>query len=88
MAFKGNLSDIISINRYYGWYANTGELDMIGYRLRDDIQNWHDIHKKPIMVTEYGADTFAGVHCVNFILNHFITHELLYITIVSRKNVL
>ena len=73
LIFKGNFSDIISINRYYGWYLGTGRLDIIEYQLRFDIQKWHDKYKKPLMVTEYGAENFAGVHCVNFFLNLFLT---------------
>ena len=27
-----------------------------------DLRNWRETHGKPILVTEYGADTVAGLH--------------------------
>lgn len=27
-----------------------------------DLDQWHAIHSQPIMITEYGAGTVAGVH--------------------------
>jgi beta-glucuronidase len=54
--------DVICINRYYGWYIFGGELDMalsvLGQELDAVWNAWH----KPIIVTEFGADTVAGLH--------------------------
>ena len=50
------------LNRYYGWYVNTG--DLAGGR----AWRWRrsstagPSEGKPIIITEYGADTFAGLH--------------------------
>lgn len=66
LIIQANLTDIISVNHYFGWYQATGRLELIAYQLRDDIQNWHNKYKKPIIFTEYGAESFVGVHCVNY----------------------
>ncbi len=30
--------------------------------MTNELSNWHRAKKKPILVTEYGADTVAGLH--------------------------
>jgi beta-glucuronidase len=59
-------ADIILINRYYGWYIQTGQLDTIQHDLMTDVSNWHNLYpSKPMMETEYGADTVAvRVHSI------------------------
>lgn len=59
-----DLFDVISLNRYYGWYVATGDLATAEVMLRNDLQSWVDAFDKPIMMTEYGADTVAGLHSV------------------------
>ncbi|KAK7088745.1 beta-glucuronidase-like [Littorina saxatilis] len=55
--------DVISINRYYGWYTDTGHTEVIQGHLSDDLKSWRNKHHdKPILITEYGADTIAGMH--------------------------
>ena len=55
-------SDVICLNRYFGWYLHTGHLPLIQGELRKDIEAWHREFNKPVMMTEYGADTVAGMH--------------------------
>ena len=31
----------------------------------NDLRHWHSVRRKPIVITEYGADTVAGMHQVN-----------------------
>ena len=50
------------INRYYNWYDNTGEAKMVAYALQYDLEHWHTIQKKPIMISEYGAGSITGLH--------------------------
>ena len=57
-----DLMDFIGINRYYGWYTNTGDLESAEKALEDDLKNWQKKFGKPLLITEYGADTMAGVH--------------------------
>lgn len=54
------LSDVICLNRYYGWYDFGGELSQAEEALREEME-WWDALGKPVMMTEYGADTVAGL---------------------------
>ncbi len=51
------MSDIIFLNRYYAWYINTGRLDIINKQLTFDLKNWHEKYGKPVLLSEYGADS-------------------------------
>lgn len=54
-------ADLIMLNRYYGWYVNTGDLAGAERDFRDEIALWAG-DGKPIIMTEYGADTYPGHH--------------------------
>lgn len=58
---SSKLSDVICINRYYGWYF--GGPDLVGpmQAFRKELDIWEEIGK-PVIITEYGADTVAGMH--------------------------
>jgi beta-glucuronidase len=56
------LSDFISINRYYGWYENPGQIDLGVKRLEEEMDYLADKFKKPILVSEFGTDTMPGFH--------------------------
>jgi beta-glucuronidase len=56
------LADVVMINRYYGWYVEPGDLDAAERGLEAELQAWATTHGKPIIVTEYGADTMSGLH--------------------------
>ncbi|GAB3561548.1 beta-glucuronidase [Amycolatopsis endophytica] len=58
------LADVVMINRYFGWYTQTGDLAAAERELEADLRAWASRHRKPILVTEYGADTVAGLHSV------------------------
>ncbi|MCX7707572.1 MAG: beta-glucuronidase [Anaerolineae bacterium] len=54
--------DVICMNRYWGWYTLGGQLDIARRKLENELdQVWQRFHK-PIIVTEFGADTIAGYH--------------------------
>lgn len=55
------LADILMLNRYYGWYTNTGDLAEAELAWRTELEAWAT-DGKPIIITEYGADTLAGLH--------------------------
>jgi len=59
-----DLFDVVSLNRYYGWYVGAGDLATAELYLHGDIQGWIDRTGKPIMMLEYGADTMPGLHSV------------------------
>lgn len=57
--------DIISFNHYYGWYTYPGRIDMITQEVIKIAKNWHNTFKKPVLMSEYGADTVEGLHIVS-----------------------
>lgn len=58
------LFDVIGINRYYGWYEDTGNLKLAEKHLEDELNEWQRKFGKPLVITEYGADTESGLHSV------------------------
>lgn len=61
-------ADVILINRYYAWYEEPGHLELIHDFLSYDLENWYAKHKKPMMISEYGAGTVIGLHVVRRLL--------------------
>ncbi|KAL2849591.1 glycoside hydrolase superfamily [Aspergillus pseudoustus] len=62
--YISDLSDVLCLNRYYGGYINTGSLEAAEPGLEKDLRSWQSKYDKPIIMTEYGADTLAGLHAV------------------------
>ncbi|PTE44346.1 beta-glucuronidase [Staphylococcus equorum] len=61
-----DLVDVLCLNRYYGWYTQSGDLEAAKEALRAELDGWSEKQPgKPIMFTEYGADTIAGMHAIN-----------------------
>jgi beta-glucuronidase len=54
-------ADVLMLNRYYGWYENTGDLVGAEIAWTEELRGWAT-EGKPIVVTEYGADTLSGNH--------------------------
>lgn len=54
--------DVICVNRYYAWYSDCGHTEVIQKQLEYDMRGWHTTFNKPVIITEYGADTVAGLH--------------------------
>jgi beta-glucuronidase len=59
-----DLFDVVMLNRYYGWYASPGDLASAERALENEISAWVAAYDKPILFTEYGADTYPGLHDV------------------------
>ena len=57
-----DLFDFVSLNRYYGWYDEIGRIEAIGPLYKNDLCNYYEKFRKPIIVAEFGADTVEGVH--------------------------
>ena len=55
-------SDIVCINRYYGWYEYPGRLDYALTVLEKEMDALYEKYRKPLMMTEFGADTIPGLH--------------------------
>jgi beta-glucuronidase len=54
--------DLIALNRYYGWYRLPGRIEEAAERLAADLDSVHELHRKPILITELGADAIPGTH--------------------------
>ncbi|GKZ29947.1 hypothetical protein AbraIFM66950_007178 [Aspergillus brasiliensis] len=59
-----DLFDVLCLNRYFGWYSQTGEIEEAEAALETELLGWEGKYDKPIVMTEYGADTLAGLHSV------------------------
>jgi beta-glucuronidase len=59
-----DLFDVLCLNRYYGWYVDTGDLAAAEAHLEAELRGWEQAYGKPMIMTEYGADTVAGMHSV------------------------
>lgn len=59
----GDIVDVLCLNRYYGWYVAGGDLDKAKELLKEELDGWKKrCPNKPVMFTEFGADTVAGLH--------------------------
>jgi beta-glucuronidase len=56
-----DLFDVLLLNRYFGWYVDTGDLQGAERALEAELREWEQ-RGKPIVMTEYGADTQTGLH--------------------------
>jgi beta-glucuronidase len=56
-----DLFDVLLLNRYFGWYVHTGDLETAERALETELRQWAE-RGKPIIMTEYGADTQPGLH--------------------------
>ncbi len=56
------LSDVVCINRYWGWYTNPGDIKTGAGLLSKELDELYGKLKKPIVITEFGADTYPGMH--------------------------
>jgi beta-glucuronidase len=54
--------DVVCMNRYWGWYVLGGELDKALAAFEQELDQVWDRWHKPIVITEFGADTLAGLH--------------------------
>lgn len=56
-----SLIDVFCLNRYYGWYTQSGDLEAAEEALRSELTEWWETDQKPIIITEFGADTMHGM---------------------------
>lgn len=56
-------TDLLCLNRYYGWYVKGGmNLSEAERLFRKEMDAWMEVAAdKPIVFTEYGADSLAGI---------------------------
>jgi beta-glucuronidase len=56
------LFDVVCVNAYHGWYSLPGQLELAKQALARDLDELHQALGKPVIVTEFGADTLPGAH--------------------------
>jgi beta-glucuronidase len=54
--------DILCLNRYYGWYTEGGRIEEGCAKLSAELDALHQKFGKPLLLTEFGADTVCGWH--------------------------
>jgi len=54
--------DVICFNDYPSWYVNCSHYEKIGEMLRPKIEGFWKKYGKPIIISEFGADTIPGLH--------------------------
>lgn len=63
--------DIIGTNRYFGWYSmkeswgidcEQGDITTAVKELDNSLDNFASLYSSPILLSEFGADTIAGLH--------------------------
>lgn len=59
--------DVICVNSYYSWYHDYGHMEVIQLQLATQFEKWYRTYQKPIIQSEYGAETIAGFHQVSSI---------------------
>ncbi len=59
------LADVICLNRYWGWYVDHYDLESAEKHLDAELSLWETQYNKPIVITEYGADTLVGGHSIH-----------------------
>lgn len=57
-----DLFDVVCLNRYYGWYVQSGDLEKAEQTLEKELLAWQEKLHRPIIMTEYGVDTLVGMH--------------------------
>ncbi len=56
------LGDVVCLNRYWGWYAQPANLEAARALLEKELDALHAEIPKPVVITEFGADTLPGNH--------------------------
>ena len=56
--------DIVSFNRYGGWYDHPGDIETGTRLLREEFESYRIAFGKPILLAEFGADAIPGQHAV------------------------
>lgn len=54
--------DVVCLNRYFGWYSQSGQLETGCAVLSAELDVLHERFPKPLLLTEFGADAVSGWH--------------------------
>ncbi len=58
---EADVFDVICLNKYPSWYVKCGRLEQIDELLGEVVGFWKK-YKKPILMSEFGADALPGLH--------------------------
>ena len=61
-SYAAKFSDVLCVNRYLGWYSDHGEISVVNEQLSKDLTDFYNKYRKPVILTEFGADTVEGIH--------------------------
>ncbi|MBC2602793.1 beta-galactosidase/beta-glucuronidase [Puniceicoccus vermicola] len=56
--------DVVRVNLYPGWYHLPGQVSKAQDDLRETLEKMYAKFKKPIFITEFGANTIPGRHAL------------------------
>lgn len=56
------LTDVICVNRYWGWHEQGGQLARAIETLDQELDLIFETFQKPILISEFGADAPSGLH--------------------------
>lgn len=65
------------LNHYFSWYSDTGSTEVIKPLLINFMSKAYDVYRKPIMMSEYGGDTVAGLHMVCNFYYQYVCYTVL-----------
>ncbi|MBI5303853.1 MAG: beta-glucuronidase [Chloroflexi bacterium] len=54
--------DLMCLNRYFGWYSQSGKIAEGAACLSAELDALYQKYRKPLILTEFGADTISGFH--------------------------
>ena len=57
-----SMADVVCVNRYYAWYEDCGQLDLVDFQAERELRRIHEVAKKPVLMTEFGAEAIPGLH--------------------------
>ncbi len=57
-----HLFDVLMLNTYPAWYVKCGKYEEIDTLLRPFLEGFYAKYKKPILISEFGADSIPGLH--------------------------
>lgn len=80
-------SDLIAVNRYWGWYELPARLERAGAHFEAEMRQIHARYGKPILLSEFGVDTVEGLHATypQFFTEEFQTEFLkTYFEVIDR----
>ena len=55
---------VVMLNRYNGWYFDQLNLEEAIKKVSGELEHIHSVTGKPIIISEFGADTMPGLHSV------------------------